>query len=127
MRTEVIIPLTDVDPRYHQQCADLQRSGVDPRKLLRYAIAFAGHQLIGDSSAFFEMRGRLLHDIIASQPDVHHTESLRLLHRCLDHIQVIDQYVLPFIARITAYDPTVRLERCREDGSVQVSVNTPYV
>lgn len=127
MRDRIILSLRDVHPEYHQHCKDLKRLGFDPSALMSYGFYYATTRLVDDDAVYL-LRSHILHDIAACEL-IEPGNVTPMLHTCLDHIDLIDRHVIPFITNVCGiFDHTVRLERLDGDNltlSVQ-RIGQPY-
>lgn len=102
------------------------------REVARSPYVIEDPELTSDINAalggtYQEICGYLQRDIMFAQQNLMRHEVQQLMHLCIDHIQLIDQYVLPFVFQLTGYSPTLRFEKLVSDDSVMVSVETPLI
>lgn len=111
MRDRVILPMDGVDSEYQDQCRDLARSGLDPKNLMRYGFYYLVNRYLELGSDYRTLRSYLMRDVVGPSHADDPRDRQMLLHRCLDHVQLIDHYVMPHIHRLCGrMDHTVRLE-----------------
>ncbi len=107
MRDILIIPSRDIHPDYEQHCLQMERLGLDPRGLLQYGLLYATRSYGG----YHELQSYLVQDVVSSSNDGRPDDVMRKVHSCLDHIQLVEHYVVPHIlATCGFFDHTVKLE-----------------
>jgi len=102
------------------------------REVIRSPHVIDDPELTADINAtlggtYQEICGYLQRDIMSTQTNLLRHEVQQLMHSCLDHIQLIDQYVLPFIFSLTGSSSTLRYEKAISDDSILVSVESPLI
>jgi hypothetical protein len=109
MRDILIIPGRDIHPVYEQHCQAMTRLGIDPKGLMDYGLLYATRTYSG----YRELQSYLVHDVVATISDgmLDMEQVTQRVHACIDHIQLVEQYVVPHIQLVCGFfDHTVKLE-----------------